>query len=155
MIYISKINTENSKQYLAKLANLIETTIVLPAAAKNAYKNQWSLNKINSLINDWLFLAAHDEENNMRGVLLGTPDEGGVGTIIWVLVEPNNQKKGIGGLLFKKACDLYKINGAHKVKLTVPDENTVNFYKKQGMHLEGTHHNHWYGADFWSMGMNI
>lgn len=148
---LSKIEINSFKK---KLDQLIEQTIDLPKEAIESYKSNWDEKSIELQLNNFLFLVAQND-NEIVGLILGSPHEGGVGTIIWVLIDPYIQKKGLGSQLFKEACKFYKNKGAHKIKLAVPDEKTVNFYKKQGMYLEGTHQNHWYGADFWSMGMNI
>ena len=61
----------------------------------------------------------------------------------------------VGKALFAEAVKAYREKGAHKIKLTVPQEETVRFYEKQGMELEGVHRNHWWNHDFWAMGINI
>ncbi len=154
MTTIQKIINEDISAYLNALRLYIKATIDLPSEAINYFSDQWTEERILINIDNWLFLIAK-ENDKINGVLLGTPLEGGVGTIIWLLVDKQNQNKGIGGLLFKEACSQYKKKGAHKVKLTVPDFEIVSFYIKQGMLLEGTHKNHWWGADFWAMGKNL
>ena len=91
----------------------------------------------------------------MVGLLLGTPPEGGVGTIIWVLVAKELQCQGIGKCLLSEAFRRYRQMGVHKVKLTVPSKETVKFYKKQGMEVEGFHKDPWWHMDMWSMGKTI
>ena len=151
---VTQITAAESSLYLEHLRKLIRSTMKLPEAALSHYCNQWTAERITANLNNWLFLTANID-HSIEGVLLGTPVEGGVGTIIWVLVDTTKQKKGVGGQLFREACDRYRAMGAHKVKLTVPDRKTVNFYLKQGMQLEGEHKNHWWGADFWAMGKNL
>ena len=155
MIDIKEVNADNAESYVLSLSSLIESTIKLPIEAKDSYKQQWSTEKLITQIGKWLFLIATDENNNTIGVILGTPIEGGVGTIIWVLVDNTSQQKRVGSQLFEIAKEWYKNKGAHKIKLTVPDRETVEFYTKQGMVLEGEHLNHWWNADFWSMGKNL
>lgn len=153
MIDIREINKSDTEKYLNGLKKLIDTTIDLPQNAKDSFKKQWECESINVHIGNWLFLIATDETNSIIGLILGTPIEGGVGTIIWVLVDKNIQQKGVGTRLFKTAKMWYKRKGAHKIKLTVPDKSTVDFYLKQGMNLEGEHLNHWWNLNFWSMGL--
>jgi GNAT superfamily N-acetyltransferase len=153
MIDIREINQSDSELYLNSLKRLIETTIDLPQNAKDAFKKQWNNELINAQIGNWLFLIATNDVNSTEGLILGSPIEGGVGTIIWVLVDKNIQQKGLGTKLFDTAKVWYKKKGAHKIKLTVPDKSTVGFYLKQGMTLEGEHTNHWWNHNFWSMGL--
>jgi GNAT superfamily N-acetyltransferase len=155
MITVKEIKKSEAGLYLNNLILLIENTIKLSETAKSSFKNQWTSDKIEKEIGNWLFLTAVDDGNDINGLILGTPPEGGVGTIIWVLVNNNNQQKGIGSHLFNYAKLWYKQKGAHKIKLTVPDKKTVNFYLKQGMKLEGEHLNHWWNNDFWSMGIDL
>lgn len=155
MIEIKEISETEIGRYLFTLGSLIQSNINLPEEAKNSYISQWDEEKIRFQLNKWLFLYAQDEDSSPAGVLLGTPIEGGVGTIIWVLVDKNMQNKKIGTQLFKKASSWYKNKGAHKLKLTVPERNTVDFYIKQGMIVEGEHANHWWNHKFWSMGLEI
>ena len=155
MIEIKEVSQSEISQYLFALRSLINSNINLPEEAKNSYVSQWDEEKISLQLNKWLFLSSQDEDNSTVGVLLGTPIEGGVGTIIWVLVDKKAQNKRIGSQLFRKASDWYKNKGAHKLKLTVPEEKTVEFYTKQGMAVEGEHTNHWWNHKFWSMGLEI
>src|ERR1051325_9010314 len=135
---VIKLSEENIAIYLKALKELIKSTINLPPNAITFFCNQWTEERILNNINIWLYLMARDGSKT-EGILLGAPVEGGVGTIIWILVNKKSQNKGIGSLLFEEACLQYKKMGAHKVKLTVPDSETIKFYLKQGMVLEGTH----------------
>lgn len=99
-------------------------------------------------------LAARIDEK-LVGALIGTPPEGGVGTILWLLVYAKWREYGIGRHLFCEACRRYQEMGCHKIKLTAPTKHTVRFYEKQGMQVEGFHANHWWNLDFWSLGKNI
>ncbi len=148
------ISSAEAEKYLDALNDLIVTTIKLPEAAIQHYINQWTIDRMKSCVDSWVFIEAR-EQDKLEGVVLGTPVEGGVGTIIWLLVNNHKQKKGVGSILFREACRIYKEKGAHKVKLTVPDELTIDFYVKQGMKLEGVHKNHWWNCDFWAMGIQL
>lgn len=93
--------------------------------------------------------------NQLAGCLLGTFPEGGVGTIIWLIVDSPFQSLGIGRKLFRKVYDVYKKLGCHKIKLTTNNEKSISFYEKCGMTVEGFHPHHWWGKDFWSLGIQI
>jgi GNAT superfamily N-acetyltransferase len=153
MIIIKEVGQSDSEAYLNSLKKLIDETIDLPQKAKDSLKNQWNFESINRQIGSWLFLVAADDANSINGLILGTSIEGGVGTIVWLLVDRNLQQKGLGTKLFEAAKVWYKLKGAHKIKLTVPDKSTVGFYLKQGMTLEGEHLDHWWNHNFWSMGV--
>lgn len=97
-----------------------------------------------------IFIAS----NNGRpaGVLLGSSPEGGIGTIIWLIVSNETRGLGLGKGLFKQACKAYKSMGCHKIKLTATTLDAVKFYEKLGMSVEGRHLCHWWRLDFWSLG---
>lgn len=85
------------------------------------------------------------------GFVLGTLPEGGVGTIIWLIVDKQFQSKGIGKLLLDQAKTYYRNLGAHKIKLTVQSEKAIQFYLREGFEKEALHKKHWWQMDFWSM----
>jgi ribosomal protein S18 acetylase RimI-like enzyme len=88
----------------------------------------------------------------LAGALIGSSPEGGVGTIIWLIVSSKFRNLGIGKALFKQACKAYRSMGCHKVKLTASTPEAVKFYEKLGMSIEGKHISHWWMLDFWSFG---
>ncbi len=120
------------------------------------YRDVWTTECIARASQDgrWVVLAAWEAEM-MVGLLLGMPPEGGVGTIVWVLVRKDRRRQGIGRRIFEEACRRYRDMGAHKVKLTVPEKKSATFYEKQGMQIEGHHRNHWWHMDMWSMGKSL
>lgn len=91
--------------------------------------------------------------NQLAGLLVGLPPEGGVGTIMWLLVAPESQGQGVGSALFHEACKRYREMGAHKIKLTAPNAQAVRFYERLGFHQEGFHPAHWWRQDFWALGL--
>lgn len=95
------------------------------------------------------------QDGGFAGLLVGTPPEGGVGTIIWLLVVPECRNEHIGGRLFEEACRRYKAMDCHKLKLTAPTQAARQFYEKQGMTVEGFHPDHWFHISLWSLGMNL
>ena len=86
------------------------------------------------------------------GITIGAPPQGGVGTILWLLVRSKWRNYNIGTKLFNEICKEYSLLGCHKVKLTATTKNAVVFYKSKGMEVEGFHSKHWWGMDFWSLG---
>lgn len=100
-----------------------------------------------------IIMSARDRENrSLLGVLACLPPEGGVMTILWLIVSPEYRKHGIGSILLDAACGIAINSGCHKIKLTTNSKEAVNFYKKKGMIIEGVLKNHWWHMDFWSMG---
>lgn len=117
-----------------------------------AYKKSWTEQSLKTRIQlnaDLLFLAW--DGSMPIGLVSGPSPEGGVGTIIWMLVSENYRNKKIGKHLLLHACQFYQHLGCHKLKLTAPSERAKEFYLKQGMILEGFHPNHWWKTDFWSL----
>jgi len=155
MIEIQEIDKNTSNQYFQDLNLLINTTLNLPQDSIDYFSNQWNQSKIDNQISKYLFLRAKNENGETLGLVLGTPTEGGVGTIVWLLVNKKFQNQKVGSELFKEAVNWYKERNAHKLKLTVPEESTTKFYIKQGMMIEGEHKNHWWKNDYWTMGLFI
>jgi GNAT superfamily N-acetyltransferase len=125
----------------------------LPQQAISSYQRPWSEPHLQHRImsgQDLLRIAMRHEK--IVGLVSGTAPEGGLGTIIWLLVIPEAHGQGIGTALFAAACDYYRSIGAHKFKLTAPTAKARDFYLKLGMKQEGFHPQHWWEADFWSLG---
>ena len=61
------------------------------------------------------------------GVIISSGLEGGVSTIIWLLVDPRHRGLGIGLELINFFIGLQKDLGAHKIKLTVASKEAMNF----------------------------
>lgn len=101
-----------------------------------------------------LFLGSR-HNSSISGVLLCTRPEGGVATIIWLIVSPRHRGLGHGAALFHKACTWAKGCGGHKIKLTASSRKAVRFYEHLGMTVEGFHRSHWWKLDFWSLGMQV
>ena len=86
------------------------------------------------------------------GLLLATEGEGGVATVIWLIVDENHRSEGLGKRLMQTAASYYRGRGFHKIKLTVPGLRAKKFYQSIGMKEEGYMVDHWYHTNFWSMG---
>lgn len=152
---IRKIEPSESALYLERLEELIRENIVLPAHALEHYCQQFSEKDVFDLSDKWLFLVAVNREGRFEGLILGSPQEGGVATIVWLLVDKTSQGTGLGKNLFEHACKHYLERGAHKIKLTTSEKQTTHFYEKLGMRQEGYHQNHWWRCDFWAMGLDL
>ncbi len=91
----------------------------------------------------------------ITGVVLCSRPEGGVATIIWLIVGEAHQGAGQGVLLLQAACDWARRQGCHKIKLTASSPDAIRFYERNGMDVEGYHPSHWWSIDFWSLGMQL
>jgi len=135
------------------LEELDQTFPEFSPLAKQAYAAQWGEKQLQSRVHLGRdLLAIVRLENSIKGIVSGTSPEGGVGTIVWLLVAQNARGLGIGKKLLNYAKQYYVSQGCHKIKLTSPSQSANNFYKKQGMILEGYHPHHWYHTDFWAFG---
>lgn len=155
-IEILPIKPEHSSIFYKVLCSFMSDGLGFPEEALHYFRNRWTIDVIEqaAIESQYVILGAWEGER-IVGLLLGTPPEGGVGTIIWVLVAREYQRKGIGRQLFEEACERYRNMDGHKVKLTVPNKETVRFYEKLGMSVEGEHRNHWWHVDIWSMGKTL
>lgn len=151
---IRKVKLNELDEFCDVLMKLAHGTGYFPKEAIDHYKKSLSASYLRENLNKFILLAAI-MDGEVIGVLYGTPQEGGVGTIVWLLVDPKYQKTGLGKNFFSLALKEYKKKGCHKLKLTVPKEEIIYFYTKQGMQLEGTHLNHWWNMTIWSMGITI
>jgi ribosomal protein S18 acetylase RimI-like enzyme len=127
-----------------------------PAGAVSHYRKILSDEEIGRRLRmeQHMLLEAVDT-GRLMGVLIGLPPEGGVGTLWWVIVAAKYRRRGIARALVDAACARYRAAGCHKVKLTVPNVAAKRFYEALGMRVEGTHRDHWWHMDFWSMGKLI
>jgi ribosomal protein S18 acetylase RimI-like enzyme len=132
--------------------SLTENFSYFPLKAHEYYSRPWQPTALKQRIEtqQGLLLTARIQ-NEIVGLVSGTPAEGGVGTIIWLMVAPHHQNKRIGAALLSEAKKYYRIHQAHKIKLTVHDEKAVNFYLREGFIREAEHHNHWWGMNFSAM----
>ncbi len=132
-----------------KFFSIIRTTAIeelgFPMAALDYY--QFLLNDFPS---QYIFRKVNFKEN-IVGIGIGTPPQGGVGTILWLIVRPEYRNLKIGTQLFNVLCNEYKALGCHKVKLTATNQTAVDFYKSKGMIVEGFHPSHWWKMNFWSL----
>ncbi len=124
------------------------------AEAVESYLKPWTPDDVAARLQhgrDILIAALAGDE--IVGVISGTAPEGGVGTVIWLLVDARWRGRNVGRALYDAACLAYCRLGAHKMKLTAPSESAKRFYERCGMHVEGFHPDHWYKLDFYSLGV--
>lgn len=118
-----------------------------------AYTQNWKHDKlVLRIANKNELLEIVYEHDEMIGLIAGGAPEGGVGTIIWLIIKTEYQGRKLGQQLLNKARLHYINLNCHKIKLTAPTESARDFYLKQGMELEGFHKAHWYKLDFWAFG---
>lgn len=124
--------------------------------AKQSYADQWSAPRMRSLTErrDAVVFGAW-KQGTLAGLVVGAPPEGGVGTVIWLLVGAQWQSMGLGQVLFTEACIRYTKLGCHKLKLTAPSTRAKKFYQRLSMSVEGFHPEHWWKADFWALGISL
>jgi len=135
---------------------LLDNFPMFSEAAIAAYEQSWAIDRLGLRIaNEKELLLIAWENQTPIGVISGTPPEGGVGTIIWLIVHRNARGKNLGKILLEKARQHYLSLGCHKMKLTAPSVAAKEFYLKQGMELEGFHKAHWYKIDFWALGETL
>jgi ribosomal protein S18 acetylase RimI-like enzyme len=155
-VAISPVQPEEASVVCERFIDLSAEGLGFPEQALGYFRDSLTVDSIaQQAQNPKQVLLAARRKGELVGLLLGTPPEGGVATIVWVLVAPECRREGIGCQMFQEACRRYRDLGCHKVKLTVPNEQTVQFYEKQGMQVEGFHANHWWHVDFWSLGKSL
>ena len=151
---VNLLTIESVLRFSNAILSIAHKTIDYPEPALAYYSGIFSPAAIESKLSNCVALYI-EENNDIKGVMWGTMPEGGVSTIVWLLVAESSQKKGYGKLLFDEAISRYKATNTHKIKLTVPNKNTLEFYKKLGMNEEGFHQDHWWNMDVFSMAMKL
>jgi len=126
---------------------------MFPPNAVESYLEPWTREAVVSrLTHGTDLLIAAFAAGEIVGLVSGNAPEGGVGTIVWLLVDARWRGHEVGRALYDAACHAYRDVGAHKMKLTAPSERAKRFYERCGMRVEGTHPKHWYNVDFYSLG---
>jgi GNAT superfamily N-acetyltransferase len=149
-IILKKINNDN---YIIK-KKILFFFKDLPFFKKKQKK--YFIQQINSkfYFHNKIFVIAMFE-SVIVGLAIATKPEGGVGTILWLIVKKSHYKKGIGTILIKKIIKEYKNNKAHKIKITTPIKKNINFYKKFSFEIECYLKKHWWKKNFWQLSRKI
>ena len=151
-ITVYKLTPNKVEEFSHRLLEIAEKTIEYPTQAIDYYRNIFSPEAIRLKLDSSVALYIQ-QSGKIVAVLFGSMPEGGVATVIWLLVDKDSQGLGYGRRLFDTAIDNYTHLDTHKIKLTVPNQNTISFYKKLGMTEEGVHPNHWWNMTVSSMGL--
>ena len=117
----------------------------------NYFLAYWTPEKLTQLACHKNSLLCQTDE----GLIIVSPPEGGVATILWLLVDPAHQKKGCGRRLLGQAIAHYQKQKCHKLKVMAPSLTAVHYYEHNGFKTEGFHPTHWAECDFWSLGKFI
>lgn len=148
----------NETETVCALFTRIVTTSfpMFPDEAVKAYLGAWTMEKIKARLETGrdVLIAAYSN-GEMIGLTSGSEPEGGVGTMVWLMVDARWRGHKAGRALYEAACAAYRAMGAHKMKLTVPSDEARRFYEHCGMEVEGFHPNHWYHANFTGMGVAL
>jgi ribosomal protein S18 acetylase RimI-like enzyme len=153
---IVSLEPSDSRLIIDLFGNLFGKDLPFPPEAVDYFNRSFSKESlIQSSNRSGSLLLGIKYENELAAFVQGSPPEGGVGTIIWLVVSPKLQGCGLGEKLFTAACSHYRSINTHKLKLTAPSSRAVAFYKRIGMREEGFHPAHWWHMDFWSLGFNL
>lgn len=150
------LQPEDSALIVELFGELFGSFLPFPPEAVEYFNSSFSEDNLLKLCErSGSLVAGIKREGELAAFLLSTAPEGGVTTIVWLVVSPKWQKMGLGEKLFKAACEYYRTRGVHKLKLTAPTLKAVEFYKRIGMTQEGFHPSHWWRMDFWSLGLSL
>lgn len=151
---IDQLKENRANEYTALLHKLIQNYESFPLEGRKKFIQDWNLQAVKKKINSHLLLFC-DINDRMNGLLLGTYPEGGVSTILWLLVEEEFRAKGMGKLLIDSSIQFYKRKNSHKIKLSICEKYLLKFYEKLGFRLEGRHSRHWWETTFYSLGKEL
>jgi len=86
-------------------------------------------------------------QNKLIGFIGLKPEPGGVILIDWLIVNELHRSKGVGSKLID-TCEKWALeNKYHYLFLGTIMQRKVEFYKKHGFHILGTHKNGWFGEN--------
>lgn len=94
-----------------------------------SYTNKPEMLK-NAYAHSLYMLGAYDEDQ-LIGIIRVVGDGHSIIYVQDIIVNPNNQRKGIGSHLLRHILDKYK-HVYQKILLTMNEEKTVQFYKSVG-----------------------
>lgn len=128
-----------------------------PAEALAHHRAAWSRDALRARLDasPSVSLIAVAAQERPIALLFGSASEGGVATVIWLLVAATERRRGLGRRLLAEACARYRALGCHKLKLTAPSERARDYYRANGFQVEGYHPRHWWQSDFWSLGLDL
>ena len=100
------------------VSQVAKDNIGFPTFALKYFSKKFTENEFSPLVfNDQIPTLIVQQHNKIIGVLIGAAGEGGVGSIIWLVVEPHHHGKGTGKALFNEACAIFRAHRCHKIKL--------------------------------------
>lgn len=155
---IRSIRAEDAPALRSLYLDLLGGTFLnFPPEAIAAYTEDWTIPLLEqrALAARHLLLGGFSNDGRAEGLLFGAVPDGGVGTIIWLGVAEAWRNQGLGGTLLTQAFEGYRQRGCHKVKVYTETPAAKRFYERMGMTTEGFHPRHWYGVDFWSLGIQL
>jgi ribosomal protein S18 acetylase RimI-like enzyme len=154
---IRRVRPEDARGLRTLYERLLATSFEkLPAAARLSYLSDWTTDLIATrAVDQNRVMLGLFNRSRLGGYVLGTVPEGGVGTIIWLAVEPALQGRKFGRQLMVSAFGAYKELGCHKVKLFAKTREALSFYEHIGMTREGFHPHHWWNVDYWSLARDL
>ena len=116
---IRRINKADAKNYFNFFALELRKSFNLSDDIYNFYINKWNLDFIKTNHDNFKFIVS-EVESNIVGILMGSPEEGGVATIFWILVKESHSQRGIGKSLFKTSCNYFKYHyiGTSQISLS-------------------------------------
>ncbi|MCG3148401.1 MAG: hypothetical protein PCFJNLEI_01844 [Verrucomicrobiae bacterium] len=137
--------------YSARMDDTFSQTF--PPAAIVKYRENFNLERLTAYVTagDRELLAARVDEQ-IAGIMFGSPLNGGVASVVWMAVSPQFRGHGIGRQLMEETFRRYRQRGAHKVVLYTETDSGKAFYEAVGMTLEGTHPQHWWGLKHYCLG---
>jgi len=113
-------------------------------------KSQYSLDVLKGLIGTQFAIcpAIYSSTGELVGLGIGR-HEGGLGTISWIVVDPQYRGMSIGSKILETMIGYYQSKGCHRVELKtyLNDLGAQNFYKNQGFDYAAVLPNHKFGFD--------
>lgn len=150
-VEIKRLKENNLDEFFDLFSRLVKTQFKEYSEKSREYmvtsNRAYSKEKYLDLIKDpfTLLLGAY-ANNKLVGLLHANIMDGGVSLCIWIMVDPDFQKKGIGQKLLKHWENISLTYGAHSLFLYASKHN-ISFYEKMRFELSGLHKKAWYGTD--------
>jgi len=94
-------------------------------------------------------------DNKIVGFFLLSIGKLGDTDLMWLIIDSEYRRKGLGTKLLEEAEKIALDNKSHFMFLYTENKANIEFYKKRGFYLVGQHKKAWLGQDEYIMQKNI
>lgn len=159
-VKIDYLQEENIEDFLKLLREVIlEDFTQYPRKRREFFVQVWTTKRVKERLKKKtrLFLVALENGEAIGLLIAKVWKGGGVSSLQWIGVKKEYREKGIGSALMQFWENVVKNRGCHKLRARTTEEETKDFYLKNGFELEGILKNDSYHLNqyFYSKGLPL